>query len=557
MQSLKEIISYNNSCCFVLSQAGLIKFNNKNFKKNDFVNDLDSTNFIKKIKQKKIFIHQKDTEKTFLQSLKTLQNCLLKDELIYITINPINLNKAGFGKFYSEWLDTTVKTLTGLEFGKRATTKKEQENSIFFNIGLWTDSWQVYEKINLANPNNQIKFYKNEKFNTNFATLKLNKSEFIDYFSGVDTVKIIKEQDENNFILFGTNQIKIPIISLFKHVFIASKTGEGKSQLLLYLISLLKDKGANFLLLDPKMSTALKAQKIFNEPHKEGVKFNPLALKIKKEFVATYSNSLLDLLVKEDTTYLKLYIGYLLQTAVLHNQEQTKEEDFLNFQDLYEIMMKNPQSSKFIKLASYEPFKALLDLIMSKGSLKHNEMAWVASTARIKALADNLDLGGKSLGLDFDQNNFIGMPKINMTALNGTNDLSLQLIVLTFWFDILNKSKDRKGKKTFLVIEEASTVNIPFFARMIATIREENVSIILVTQYANQLISEIKDSIIDNISTYFCGKTGENNAKFMARAMGMRAEELEEINDGSYEFWLKSDNLRIKTKAEHVSVSVD
>jgi hypothetical protein len=551
MKSLKNIISYNDCCCFLLKNNGLALFNYKDYNKTEFKSEQLKIEFVKKIKDKKIFIGQRDTEKPFFTSLEQIKTILQGDESVYITITPYGMETNKVKKFYNDWVALGLETFTGAKFylgGEKS--KKELDNQNMYKIGLWTDSWEVYSKINIANPDNQLKFYKQENFNTNFASLRLNKKEIITFFEGSGQTNLEHVEDKNS-ILFGTNQVKIAISDLFKHLFICSKTGQGKSELLLYLMALIKDKGANFLLIDPKSSTALKAQKLFNQETKEGLSFNPLALRLSKDELGKYAETLTDLLLKNDTTYLKLYFNYSLAFALQYNQKQVKKEDYLNFKKLYDVLRDNPSGSKYLKFASYVPFKALCDMLTDKDSQKQNTAVFGAFLARFQFLANSTELNNQELGFDFDGDNFVALPKINMTMMNGINDITTQVLVLAFWYDVLIKSKQRKkeGKWTFLIIEEASTVNLSFFARMLATIREENVSIILVSQYANQLIKEIQNSILDNISTYFCGYTGVNNANFMAKALRISEDEILRLDDGSYEFLLGYKGRIIKTKA--------
>ncbi len=551
MKSLKDIISYNDNCCFLLKNNGLALFDYRDYNKTTFKSEGLKKEFLQKIKTKKIFIGQRDIEKHFLTNIQAIKTLLQGDESLYITITPYGMEKSKFKSFYNNWIASNLDTYAGVKAyigGEK--TKKELENQNMYKVGLWTDNWEVYSKLNLANPDNQIKFYKQENFNTGYTTLKLNKSEFISFFEGAGQTSLELEED-NKSILFGTNQIKISISDLFRHLFICSKTGQGKSELLLYLIGLIKGKGANFLMIDPKTSTALKCQKLFNQEVREGLNFNPLAMKLGKIELEKYGETLTDLLLPDDTTYLKLYFKHSLTFALQYNQKQVENKELLNFKKLYNILQDNPSGSKYLKFSSYEPFKALCDMLTDKDSQKQNMAIFGAFLARFQFLANSTELNNEELGLNFDNNNFIALPKINMTMMNGINDITTQILILAFWYDVLVKSKERKAKNiwTFLIIEEASTVNLSFFARMLATIREENVSIILVTQYANQLIKEIQNSILDNISTYFCGHTGVNNAKFMANALRVSEDEILRVEDASYEFLLRYKNQIYKTKA--------
>jgi hypothetical protein len=534
MQTVEKILSYKEKCSLVLTRKGLATLNLKKLKERNLKND---SLYYKLKRNKLIHISQRDGDLAFGANLEDLKEGLKDGEELIIT-----LDFARGANYQNEGLKHLLRYVS---LGWLVPDKKSNKEGDLWSVGLWTSQYSVYEKFNYLNPDNEIRLFTNQRFNEDYKTAYLNKSELINFFASINKISDFEEQEENTegVVFFGVEKIKIPVKNLFKGTFIAGKTGSGKSIALLDLISLIKDKAdTKFLLVDPKEDTAIQCQSLFGQSKKRGIRYNPLAYPVKH--LDHYVETLLQVITDgQKSVYIEQYFRYILTFALKYNREQTEAKNMLNFVNLHKIAQnptKQPQYSRYDEI-----------LTLSKAySSKQNEMIYHSFVTRLEKLARISEFNSQELGITFENNNFVALPKVNLT--NGSNDIIVRFLVINFWFWVLETY--RKGKKHFLVIEEASTVDLPFLVQMLSTIRSNNVGIILISQYAAQLSKDLKASIKDNINNYFVGFSGADSIDFLASAMQCRKEKLASIKEDSYEFYVKAGGEVERTKTQMVFV---
>ena len=77
---------------------------------------------------------------------------------------------------------------------------------------------------------------------------------------------------------------------------------------------------------------------------------------------------------------------------------------------------------------------------------------------------------------------------------------------------------DRRG--FFLVVDEFQSFGTDVYSKILSEARKFNLSIALSTQHSSQLGPEIRESILGNAGNLICFRVGESDAQVMARAFG-------------------------------------
>ena len=364
-------------------------------------------------------------------------------------------------------------------------------------------------------------------------------------------------------ILIGESMLKtgiktdvyFPLENLERHIYLAGKTGMGKSTLMIQLfLSILKKQPQKSLcLLDPHGSDLIEIAKrmdnwddlvYFNlaENQEKVFTMNPLfsfgttdkeketkveALMLvlmeeaqeRNQTLGTSLEKLLYLLIETGVHFADAYFLFLTTKMKMSDEEATKQvnEKQITFPDLPNLL-KDTMNYKQLMMTVFRSYpnelshkwnQGISEYMISKPILDgvENRLRFI-----IKSSLTSIFEGNKFKISDLiKQGKKILIPITEQSFGSSSKRIIGKLILSEIWAQTQMITREEDRHEVVLFIDEFQEAQMPIIDDLLAQARKYKVRLVLGNQYLGQLDKEIKESVLGNVSTIFSFNTG--NAK--------------------------------------------
>ena len=136
------------------------------------------------------------------------------------------------------------------------------------------------------------------------------------------------------------------------------------------------------------------------------------------------------------------------------------------------------------------------------------------------------------------KDNFITLFSLDKNKIGTNSTKIITNLVISKIFELVQSNT--LEEHIILMVDEVSNVETPILSKILSEARKFNLSIILATQYFNQISEELRKSILTNISNYYVFRVSKEDAKLLEDNMSIKMDEdkeedrikiLSELND--------------------------
>ncbi len=368
-------------------------------------------------------------------------------------------------------------------------------------------------------------------------------------------------EDRENNVLIGKavlktgeqKQIYFPIDSLSLHTFLCGKTGQGKSTILilLYLSLMEKDKNSSLILLDPHgedlIEIALRSKswddliyfnlaetttnRIFtinplfclnaSQKEKESrvdqiIEILQEESKDKGQTLGTSTEKLLYMVIESGVEFATAYASFLMKKGFSKEEAEkiAKERQItlpdlpyllkenLGYRSVMETVFKDCEGEIGLKWTTL-----LNDYFVTKPILEGVEN-------RIRFLIKG-SLTAFFEGNSFDVAEMIKQKKRMLIPVNNqsftplTRKIVAKVILSEIWHQSQKITREADRKNVYLFCDEFQNFSMKIFNVLLAEARKYKIKLILGNQFTRQLETDIKDSVLNNVSNLFSFVAGD------------------------------------------------
>ncbi len=368
-----------------------------------------------------------------------------------------------------------------------------------------------------------VDFGSNKRYFYHSVPKYLEVNKVLNYFN----------QEENQAVLaldaFPYSQGKYYVhknnYDFFKHTIILGSSGSGKSKLISLLIknlylshnslykvvvidphaSLENDIGGLGQVLDFK--TEEDSIDLFINNADNVISTTELLLDLFKTLIADQYNSKLERVLRHTI--------YLLLTA-----------QSFNFITLRKLLLDLEFRNNLIKeYEDYLPISIIDFFLTDYNDLKTKSFSEAISP--LLAFIDEMDLVPvfnqevKQANLeDVIKNNFLTVFSLDRTKLGSKVTKTIAGLIMEQLLTIMEQRTI--DSHIILVIDEVAVVENPILSRYFAEARKYNLSLVLISQYLQQISEELKNSIFANVSNYFIFRVSKLDASLLADNLSIK-----------------------------------
>ncbi len=369
-------------------------------------------------------------------------------------------------------------------------------------------------------------------------------------------------QNRNDNILVGESMTKrgekvkvyLPEENLERHIYLAGKTGMGKSTFLIILfLSLLQNKykDQSLFMLDPHGSDIIKiAERIkdrddlvyfnFADSKKNKIiTINPLfsfretnnekmmrvqqimqvlreASESRKQGLGTSIERIMGFLIETGVHFADAYFKYLTEELGIEKQkaEQLVYEKQLTLPDLAYAMKKSGNYQQLLeRIFKNYPFEIGKKWTIYLDDYKTNQFVADGVDNRFSfIIAGNMIAvfeGNKFKISDLVQQKKKVLLPITEQSFGVENKNVFSKIILSeIWLQAIRITYEEDRHDVACFIDEFQEVQMPIIDKLLAQARKYRIKLILGNQFTDQLNTEIKKSILNNPSTFLTFSTG-------------------------------------------------
>ncbi len=368
-------------------------------------------------------------------------------------------------------------------------------------------------------------------------------------------------EQQNNNILIGQSILKTgkiqdifyPTENLQRHIYLAGQTGVGKSTLIISLFKSLMEKEKNkaLIMLDPHgedlIEIALRTQDwsdliYFNLAETEqnltftmnplfsfgtGIKEKEAKIELivqilqeeskeRGQTLGTSLEKLLTFLIETGVHFADAYFKYLVEVMKI-DQEKAKniiKEKQLTLPDLLYVLKDSTNYKQTIQriFAKYPHeiglkwTQQLEDYFISRPIVDgvENRLRFIVKGTMTSFLEGNkFDLAELT-----KQKKKILIPVTKQSFGYSSRRVIAKLILSEIWNQTQQITREKDRQETVVFIDEFQTCQLPIIDDLLSEARKYKISMVLGNQYLGQLETDIKDSVLGNVSTLFSFNVG-------------------------------------------------
>ncbi|MDR0463165.1 MAG: type IV secretion system DNA-binding domain-containing protein [Pseudomonadales bacterium] len=208
------------------------------------------------------------------------------------------------------------------------------------------------------------------------------------------------------------------------------------------------------------------------------------------------------------------------------------ENNSFKFQSLQQLLTDSEYRSKIVnKLSAYLPDTVLKFFLTDFNELRTK--SYNEAIAPILALIDELAIlpvfSSSDIAESLNYNLHHNFQTVISLNSNKLGDRALKMIAglsIGQIFMLAQKNKE----PLILIIDEVAVVENPIIARLLSEGRKFGITVILISQYFNQINHDLKQAIFANTSNYFAFRISREDAKILAPYLNIKSDEMTEAD---------------------------
>ncbi len=305
-----------------------------------------------------------------------------------------------------------------------------------------------------------------------------------------------------------------------KHSIIIGSSGSGKSKFISLLINNIY-KNNNF---------KQKYKIVVIDPHSSlendiGGISKVIDFKSKEDSIDLFINNNNDIIVSTELI-LELLKSLMidqynskLERVLRHSIHILLMNKSFNFSNLRKLLLDLEYRNSLIKkLKKFLPSSVIDFFLLDFNELKTK--SYLESISPIIAFIDEMEMlpvfNNQQINnniINTISNNFLTLFSLDRTILGDKITKTISGLIMQQLLTIISKKEIKEH--ILFIVDEASIIENPILARLLSEARKYNLSLILVSQYFNQISDNLKNSIFANIINYYIFRVSKQDANIL------------------------------------------
>jgi len=400
-------------------------------------------------------------------------------------------------------------------------------------------------KIILSVPKNILSVeYKGSRFFYRKKPKYLNIQKSLHLLKGESSNSILKV--DTFPYLVGDYYLNQNSYNFDNHSLIVGSTGTGKSKLMSLFVNNFNNSNNKLkyriVIIDPHASlikdiAGLDNLKILDYTTED--KSANITSKSNDDIASSIENTLLlfqNLMKEQYNSKIERILRHSIHILLLKNE--------FSFFNIRRIILDTNYRLEIIKELSRKIPDAVMDFFLND----FNELKTRSYTEAISPIVSFIDellllpsFNRKNNNNDIKdiiKDNFITLFSLDKNKIGSNSTKIITNLVISKIFELVQSNI--LDEHIILMIDEVSNVETPILSKILSEARKFNLSIMLATQYFNQISNELRKSIFTNISNYYVFRVSKEDAKLLEDNMSIKMDEdkeedrikmLSELND--------------------------